>query len=139
MGLSVITLGLLIFENESYSQNILSPKVVLKSGRPQDFKLAKTWSQPNVLKTLNDKELLKRYQTDREGIEVVVELVRDTITSPTNRNNPITPELKCLATLRYLATGKMQLFAWDQYYLGTSSDSEIIPPHPCFMQRIRTG
>ena len=46
---------------------------------------------------------------DREGIEVVVELVRDTITSPTNPNNPITPELKYLATLRYLATGKMQL------------------------------
>ena len=46
---------------------------------------------------------------DREGIEVVVELVRDAITSPTNRNNPITPELKCLATLQYLATGIMQL------------------------------
>ena len=43
---------------------------------------------------------------DREGIEVVVELVRDAITSPTNQNNPITPELKCSATLWYLATGE---------------------------------
>ena len=48
---------------------------------------------------------------DREGIEVVVEVVRDTITSPTNLNNPIMPELKYLATLLYLATGRMQLFA----------------------------
>jgi hypothetical protein len=39
----------------------------------------------------------------------VVELVRDTITSTTNRNNPISSEITCLATLRYLATGKMQL------------------------------
>ena len=29
-------------------------------------------------------ELLKRYRMDREGIEVVVELVGDTLTSPTN-------------------------------------------------------
>ena len=35
-----------------------------------------------------------------------MELVRDAITSPTNRNNQISPEIKCLATL---ATGEMQL------------------------------
>ena len=53
------------------------------------------------------RELLKRCEMDREGIEVVVELVRDAISSPTNQNNPIIPELNCLAILRYLATGKM--------------------------------
>ena len=76
---------------------------------------------------------------DREGIEVVVELVRDTITSPTNRNNPITPELKCLATLQCLATGRMQLCAWDEYYLETSSDLEVIPPRLCFVRHIHTA
>ena len=76
---------------------------------------------------------------DREGIEVVVKLVREAITFPTNRNNPIMPELKCLATLRCLAMGKMQLFIRDEYYLETSSGLEIIPPRLCFMQRIRTG
>ena len=44
---------------------------------------------------------------DHEGIEVVVELVTDSNTSPTNQNNPVTPELKCLAM------EKMQLFARD--------------------------
>ena len=34
MGVSVVTLGLLIFENKSYSQNILGLKVAPKSGRP---------------------------------------------------------------------------------------------------------
>ncbi|KAK0143471.1 putative nuclease HARBI1 [Merluccius polli] len=63
----------------------------------------------NVLETMEDGELITRYRLNREGIQLVVELVRDAITSPTNRNNPISPEIKCLATLRYLATGKMQL------------------------------
>ena len=54
-------------------------------------------------------ELIKRYRLNREGINIVVELVRDAITSQTNRNNQISPKIKCLAKLRYLATGKMQL------------------------------
>ena len=61
----------------------------------------------NVLETMEDCELIKRYRLNREGIKIVVELVRDAITSPTNRNNPISPEIKCSATLRYLATGKV--------------------------------
>ena len=64
---------------------------------------------------------MKRYRLNREGIKLVVELVRDAITSPTNRNNPISPEIKCLATLRYLATGKMQL--WNADDLGISQPS----------------
>jgi len=45
----------------------------------------------------------------RDGwLLLVVELVRDA-NVPTNRNNLTSPETKGLATLRYLATGKMQL------------------------------
>ena len=80
----------------------------------------------NILETLNDRELLKRYRLNREGIEIVVELVRDAITSPTNRNSPITPELKCLATLRYLATGKMQLYNADNLGISQPSVSRSI-------------
>ena len=56
MGVSVVTLGLLIFENKSHSRN--------------------------VLETLNDRELLKRCRMDCERIEVVFQLVRDAITFP---------------------------------------------------------
>ena len=48
-------------------------------------------------------ELIKRYRLNREGIKIVVELVRDAISSPINRNNPISPEIKCLATLRFFS------------------------------------
>ncbi|KAK0142304.1 LanC-like protein 2 [Merluccius polli] len=75
-----------------------------------------------VTETMEDCELIKRYRLNREGIKLV-ELVRDAITSPTNRNNPISPEIKCLATLRYLATGKMQLCNADD--LGISQPSFI--------------
>ena len=70
--------------------------------------------------------LMKRYRLNREGIKLVVELVRDAITSPTNRNNPISPEIKCLATLRYLATGKMQLCNADDLGISQPSVSRAI-------------
>lgn len=63
----------------------------------------------NVLETLNDAELLKRYHFNCKGILIVMELVKDAITSPTNRNNPISAKMKCLARLCDLATRKMQL------------------------------
>ena len=60
-----------------------------------------------VLETMEYCKLIKRYRLNREGIKLVVKLVQDAITSPTNRNNQISPDIKCLAALRYLATGKM--------------------------------
>ena len=80
----------------------------------------------NVLETMEDCELMKRYRLNREGIKLVVELVRDAITAQTNRNNPISPEIKCLATLRYLATGKMQLCNADDLGLSQPSVSRAI-------------
>ncbi|KAK0137691.1 hypothetical protein N1851_002084 [Merluccius polli] len=81
----------------------------------------------NVLETMEDCELIKRYRLNREGIKLVVELVRDAITSPTNRNNSI--EIKCLAT-RYLATGKMQLCNADD--LGISQPSVSYKPNQVY-------
>ncbi|KAK3886785.1 hypothetical protein Pcinc_009105 [Petrolisthes cinctipes] len=75
----------------------------------------------DILEELSDAELLKRYRFDREGIMFITDLVRDELQSPTNRNVPITPEMKVLMTLRYLATGKMQQCNSDD--LGPSQPS----------------
>lgn len=75
----------------------------------------------DVLGELSDAELMKRYRFDREGILFVTDLVRDALQPPTNRNVPITPEMKVLMTLRYLATGKMQQCNSDD--LGPSQPS----------------
>ena len=82
-------------------------------------------ARQNVLETMEDCELIKRYRLNREGIKLV-ELVRDAITSPINRNNPISLEIKCLATLRYLATGKMQLCNADDLGISQPSVSRAI-------------
>ena len=80
----------------------------------------------NVLETMEDRDLIKRYRLNREGIQLVVELVWDAIISPTNRNNQISPEIKCLATLCYLATGKMQLCNADDLGISQPSVSRVI-------------
>lgn len=72
----------------------------------------------NVLDELPDAELLKRYRLDRAGILFVTDLVREALTAPTKRNQALSPEMKVVVTLRYLATGKMQLCSSDD--LGPS-------------------
>lgn len=74
----------------------------------------------------NDSELVKRYRLDREGIMVVTDFVRDTITPPTARNKAITAEMKVLTTLRYLATGKMQQCNGDDMGMTQQSASKVI-------------
>ncbi len=75
----------------------------------------------NVLQTMDDSELMRRYRLDRAGIVFVSDLIREKLTSPTQRRNAIAPEMKIITTLRYLATGKMQLCSSDD--LGPSQPS----------------
>ncbi|KAK3894851.1 hypothetical protein Pcinc_001424 [Petrolisthes cinctipes] len=69
---------------------------------------------------LDDSELIKRYRLDREGIIFVTDMLRETLESPTSRSMAISPEMKVVIILRYLATGKMQLCSGDD--LGPSQD-----------------
>ncbi len=52
----------------------------------------------NLLQTLDDSELMKRYRLDCAGIMFVVDLIRAALTSPTQRHNAITPEMKVITT-----------------------------------------
>uniref|UniRef100_A0AAZ1XA43 Putative nuclease HARBI1 n=1 Tax=Oreochromis aureus TaxID=47969 RepID=A0AAZ1XA43_OREAU len=92
----------------------------------QLHKMANRRGRRDVLQTLDDRELLRRYRLDRAGIMFVVDLLRDAITSPTRRHNAITPETKVITTLRYLATGKMQQCSSDDLGLSQSSVSRVI-------------
>lgn len=80
----------------------------------------------NVLQTMDDSELLRRYRLDRAGIMFVTDLIRDALTSPTQRRNAIAPEMKVITTLRYLATGKMQQCSSDDLGLSQPSVSRVI-------------
>lgn len=73
----------------------------------------KRWGEI-IPQTLNDSELMKRYRLDCAGIMFVVDLIRDSLTSPTQHINAIMPEMKMIiATRRYLAAGKMQQCSTD--------------------------
>jgi hypothetical protein len=82
--------------------------------------MANRGGRRDVLQTLDDRELLRRYRLDRAGIMFVVDLLRDAITSPTRRHNAITPEKKVITTLRYLATA---LYTHIKGHLWTLQDS----------------
>lgn len=89
--------------------------------RPRNF-----CARKDVLNELSDRELIKRYRLDRAGILFVTDLIRDTLTSRTARNKAIAPELKVILTLRFLATGKMQLCNSDDLGPSQPSVSRII-------------
>lgn len=66
-----------------------------------------TVTNKDALLMCDDKELLGRYRLDQAGITFVLELVRDSLTSSKHQCQAISPEVKLLITLGYLATGKM--------------------------------
>ncbi len=51
----------------------------------------------NVLQTMDDSELIRRYRLDRAGIVFVTDLIRNSLTSPTQAG------MKGITTLGYLA------------------------------------
>ena len=69
---------------------------------------------------------MKHYRLDHAGIMFVVDLIRDALTSPTQRHNAILPEMKVITTLRYLATGKMQQCSSEDLGLSQPSTSRVI-------------
>ncbi len=66
----------------------------------------------DILQTLDDSELMKRYRLDRAGIMFVVDLIRDALTSPTQHHNAKPPEMKVIRTL--LLTGRSAITDIDE-------------------------
>jgi len=61
--------------------------------------LANRCAVPEIDRILSRKQLGQQFVTD---------LIRDMLISQTQRRNTITPEMKVITTLRYLANGKIQ-------------------------------
>ncbi len=80
----------------------------------------------NVLELYDDRELIKRYRFDHQGILFVTDLVRNSLTPQTLRNNALTAELKVIMTLRFLATGKMQQCTSDDLGPSQSTVSRVL-------------
>ncbi|KAK3887936.1 hypothetical protein Pcinc_007986 [Petrolisthes cinctipes] len=94
--------------------------------QPQPRRVRTFRPRRNVLDELGDTELIKRYRLDRAGIIFVTEMLRGALESPTSRTMAISPEMKVVITLRYLATGKMQLCNGDDLGPSQPSVSRVI-------------
>ncbi len=109
---SILTLkrGLKVRNCKEYGRGLLRGLRVSLAAEKMD----ETWrGRRNVLHTMHDSELIRRYTLDRAGIMFVTDLIRDMLTSLTLRRNAIAPEMDVITTLTYLATGKMQLCSSD--------------------------
>ena len=80
----------------------------------------------DVLHDLSDSELIKRHRLDRAGVIFVMDLVREALKSPTGRSAVVTPEMKVIIILLYLATGKMQFCSSDNLSPSQSAISKAI-------------
>lgn len=78
----------------------------LKSSEAEENMVERERRRRNFLQTLNDRDLMKRYRLDGVEIMFAVDLIQDVLTSPTQCNNVITPEMKVIVTLRYLKLEK---------------------------------
>ena len=80
----------------------------------------------NPLEVYTDAELVRRYRLDRAGIKFVTDMVRRDLQDPHEKLHSFTPEVKVTLTLRYLATGKMQLCSSDDFGCSQSTISKTI-------------
>lgn len=74
----------------------------------------------------SDLELVRRFRLDSGGINFVAGLITNEISSGSMRNHALTSLEKVLLTLRFLATGKMQLCNGDDMGVSQSSVSRAI-------------
>lgn len=84
-----------------------------------------TVTNKGALLMCDDKELLGRYRLDQAGIKFVLELVRDSLMSSKHQCQAISPEVKLLITLGYLATGKMLPCSSDDLGLSSCSIAHV--------------
>ena len=80
----------------------------------------------DILGTHTNAELIQRYRFDREGIDFLEEQLHGVLSPSTNRNNSFSSIEKILTTLRYLASGHIQLNAGDLNSMSQPSASRII-------------
>lgn len=78
------------------------------------------------LAELTEIELYQRYRFDRETIGYITDLIRDRITSTTQRSRAIPPEIQVCAALRFYASGSFQQVIGDTLNISQRSVCKAI-------------
>lgn len=80
----------------------------------------------DCLREYSNAELIKRFRLDMNGIQFVENIIGNEIRAGSLRNHALTSTQKLLLTLRYLATGKMQLCNGDDMGVSQPTVSRAI-------------
>jgi hypothetical protein len=80
----------------------------------------------NPLDIFSDSEIFMRYRFSRQGIVFLCNLLNDSIAPVTYRSQSIPVPIQILVTLRFLATGSMQLTVSDTFGISQPSVSRIV-------------
>ena len=87
---------------------------------PRDQKIY--WPRFNPFENYNDKQFLKRFRFDRNGVIEICDMVRDNMEPDTSFGGAIPLEIRVCAALRYYATvGSLQLGVGDMFGISQSS------------------
>ncbi|WAR22578.1 HARB1-like protein [Mya arenaria] len=78
------------------------------------------------LDNLQDGEIIERYRFDRNGIDFLVALLGQSIQPKALRNKALSTKQKVLITLRYLATGPIQLNDADIHGVSQPTVSRVL-------------
>ncbi len=78
------------------------------------------------LQNFSDEDCLKKFRLPKEVIRDITEHLRDDLSSPSDRNNPIPPETQVLVALRLLASGSFQGVTSDTIDISQSSTCRIL-------------
>uniref|UniRef100_A0A8D8M1Q1 Nuclease HARBI1 n=4 Tax=Cacopsylla melanoneura TaxID=428564 RepID=A0A8D8M1Q1_9HEMI len=71
------------------------------------------YHRQNDFETLSEDDFKTRYRVSKLIATKVLDLIREHLEHPSNRNNPLTPMQQLLVGLRYYATGSFQLTSGD--------------------------
>jgi len=80
--------------------------------------------RPDLLATLNDCELRRRYRFDKASIIYITDLIRADILHESSRSHSLCPEIQVMAALRYLGTNAHQLVIGDILGLSQGTVSQ---------------
>lgn len=78
-------------------------------------------ARPNYLADMDDDEFCKRFRLSKATFKMVLDMITNKISSMTDRNQALTPEIKLLLTLRYYASGNFLITVGD--FCGVSVPS----------------
>ncbi|KAJ8927411.1 hypothetical protein NQ314_020130 [Rhamnusium bicolor] len=93
----------------------------------QNQRLTQTYRErPNHFTKWNDRDFKFRFRLSKQVVRIIIDEIRDDISSKTDRNHALSPEDMVFLTLRFLATGCFLQVTGDFCGVDKSTASRVV-------------